>query len=76
MFCVILKLSVCCSGCESNQAVYQATQLEQRQSFNLDEITNITNVSEDYNQEHQIVYFALFNYFFLHSVRVIELQIQ
>ena len=48
MSTLILESSVCFSGCEANQAIYQTTQLERRESFNLDEITNITNVSEGY----------------------------
>jgi len=39
------KLLVCNSGCRANRAIYNVSRLSMRPSFNLDELTNITNVS-------------------------------
>ena len=37
---------VCYSGCRANQAVYEVAQLRLRPGLNLDDVVNITNVSE------------------------------
>ena len=38
--------AVCYSGCRANQAVYEVAQLRLRPGLNLDDVVNITNVSE------------------------------